>query len=188
MRKINEVGSRYGRWLVIAESVSADNYAMWLCRCDCGNEAVVQGGNLRAGLTNSCGCWRSDLRKELNSKQSGINHPQYTDGARCGLHTNKQKEFHESIRKRDNYTCQDCGKAQEQELSDAGWRLSVHHKDGDHFHNTDENAVTLCQSCHQKVHRTHHDGERRKMEKAKRDQQDLDIMYAVAEQEQLDKN
>lgn len=28
----------------------------WLCKCDCGNETVVEGGNLRSGHTKSCGC------------------------------------------------------------------------------------------------------------------------------------
>ena len=28
----------------------------WLCRCSCGNEAVVAGVKLRSGHTRSCGC------------------------------------------------------------------------------------------------------------------------------------
>lgn len=145
---INEAGNKYGKLTVLSKSSVKNECWVWLCKCDCGNETIVKGSNLRCGQTKSCGCLRSDLRKELNPKQAGINHPRYTDGARCGWSTKEQKEFHESIRKRDNYTCQRCNKTQEQELADIGWRLSVHHKNGDHFHNTDENTTTLCQSCH----------------------------------------
>ena len=31
---------------------------LWLCRCDCGNEIVVTGTNLRSGASKSCGCYR----------------------------------------------------------------------------------------------------------------------------------
>lgn len=29
---------------------------LWLCKCDCGNEAVAQGSGLRGGNNRSCGC------------------------------------------------------------------------------------------------------------------------------------
>ena len=66
-------GQRFGRLVVTGR---AENYrcitqhpytkatistlTRWNCRCDCGNETVVLGNNLRAGRTQSCGC----LRKE----------------------------------------------------------------------------------------------------------------------------
>ena len=31
----------------------------WLCQCECGNEVVVSGSNLRSGVTKSCGCLKS---------------------------------------------------------------------------------------------------------------------------------
>lgn len=33
------------------------SYARWLCRCDCGNEHVVQSNHLQNGDVSSCGCW-----------------------------------------------------------------------------------------------------------------------------------
>lgn len=36
----------------------------WLCRCDCGKEAVVVTSNLTSNHTRSCGC----LRRETTSK------------------------------------------------------------------------------------------------------------------------
>jgi hypothetical protein len=31
-------------------------HTLWLCKCKCGNETIVEGGNLRGGHTKSCGC------------------------------------------------------------------------------------------------------------------------------------
>ncbi len=147
-KKINEVGNRYERLTVIAEAKTVSGNAMWLCRCDCGNMATVLGFQLRRGHTKSCGC----LRIDEGSKRLGINNPNYIGGTRCGW-SKKQHEFKESIRKRDNYICQDCGKTQEQELIDEKRKLSVHHKDGNHFNNVPENATTLCASCHGRLER-----------------------------------
>ena len=49
-------GQRFGRLTVTGRSVSRNGVAMWLCRCDCGNDAVVTCANLRRGETRSCGC------------------------------------------------------------------------------------------------------------------------------------
>lgn len=49
-------GERFGR-LEVVEFVGIQNhFAMWLCRCDCGNTTIVRGGNLTAGQVRSCGC------------------------------------------------------------------------------------------------------------------------------------
>lgn len=46
-------------------SPTGHRFTMWLCKCDCGNEVVVQGQNLRNGHTKSCGCYRRAFRKEF---------------------------------------------------------------------------------------------------------------------------
>jgi hypothetical protein len=56
---------RFGRLTVIGregtyQSYPGKTYTTWRCVCDCGNEIVVIGQNLRQGSTRSCGC----LRKE----------------------------------------------------------------------------------------------------------------------------
>jgi hypothetical protein len=65
-RKIDMQDQHFGRLLVIAESGrDAKGDVTWLCRCDCGGEAVVSGSNLRTGNTTSCGCFRLEqLRKK----------------------------------------------------------------------------------------------------------------------------
>lgn len=53
---IGLTGQRFNR-LVVLRRVENDNEgrAMWLCKCDCGNERVVCGKLLRNGHAQSCG-------------------------------------------------------------------------------------------------------------------------------------
>lgn len=73
---IDETGKKYGRLLVI-ERVKKENNknAYWLCKCDCGNEVIVAGNNLRNNSTKSCGCYRTELsskpKKNLSGKKFG---------------------------------------------------------------------------------------------------------------------
>lgn len=54
-RFIDLVGSRFGSWLVLSLADRAPSGPLrWLCRCDCGLEARVIGGNLRGGNSKSC--------------------------------------------------------------------------------------------------------------------------------------
>ncbi len=54
-------GQRFGRWLVISQTpYRSSKSVMWLCRCDCGTERLVNGANLRKGITKSCGCYNSE--------------------------------------------------------------------------------------------------------------------------------
>ena len=68
---INEVGNKYSA-LTVIKRVENDNNgkAQWLCKCDCGNEVVVVGSNLRKGNTKSCGCG-IHRREELESREIG---------------------------------------------------------------------------------------------------------------------
>ena len=59
---IDMTGQRFGKLLVLEMAVPDGNQpgAHWRCLCDCGNETVVQGNNLRRGHHQSCGCARKD--------------------------------------------------------------------------------------------------------------------------------
>lgn len=61
---INLVGERYGKLIVVSlidDVASAKVPTRWLCKCDCGNEVVVRGYNLRSGGTKSCGCAQREI-------------------------------------------------------------------------------------------------------------------------------
>lgn len=59
-------GRRFGRLRVIGRagtwvSPDGDNTTpTWHCICDCGNEVIVIGRNMKAGRTKSCGCLRRE--------------------------------------------------------------------------------------------------------------------------------
>ena len=60
-------GSKFGRLTAIKYvGKNKNNYALWECKCDCGNTIVVTGHNLRNGNTKSCGCYNIDRIKERN--------------------------------------------------------------------------------------------------------------------------
>lgn len=70
---IDLTGKRFGRLTVVKR---ADDYVTpngqhrprWMCKCDCGNEAVVWGMSLRNKTTQSCGCLHRErfTRKKYN--------------------------------------------------------------------------------------------------------------------------
>lgn len=52
-------GRRFGKLVVVARAgSSAKHKSKWLCRCDCGGEAVRHASSLIAGQTTTCGCIR----------------------------------------------------------------------------------------------------------------------------------
>lgn len=62
---IDLTGQKFGRFLVIAKSVSMNKKRpLWHVRCDCGAERVVRGWDLRRGETKSCGCYNRDVARK----------------------------------------------------------------------------------------------------------------------------
>lgn len=66
-KRLDLIGDRYGRLVVIKELDKVKNSRMFLCKCDCGNEKVVRMNQLRTGKTKSCGCLRIDKIRQANS-------------------------------------------------------------------------------------------------------------------------
>ena len=60
----NETGKRYGRLVALERQrkFPGQTNARWVCMCDCGNETVVNGYNLRTSHTRSCGCLELEYR------------------------------------------------------------------------------------------------------------------------------
>lgn len=78
----------------------------------------------------------------------GNNNPAWIDGS---SYKNYPVEFteslKESIRKRDNYTCQNCNMTEEEHLIVEGRCLDVHHINYDKKNCNEDNLITLCHSC-----------------------------------------
>ena len=85
-KAVNEIGNRYGRWVVVKkEGQNKRKAALWTCVCECGNIKIVAGTYLRNGSSKSCGC----LRKEKAAENGRIactvhglsHHPLYSTWA-----------------------------------------------------------------------------------------------------------
>lgn len=65
-KMIDLTGQRFGRLTVIekAPKQKGCTNAVWLCKCDCGNEVIIRSVSLRKGKSLSCGCYRAELSRE----------------------------------------------------------------------------------------------------------------------------
>jgi len=61
---IDLTGKRFGRLIVISRANTPRGHkycTRWLCKCDCGNETTTSIGNLKKGISTSCGCYRKEI-------------------------------------------------------------------------------------------------------------------------------
>lgn len=62
MKILDLVGQRFGKLVVIKiDHISESKHTYFLCRCDCGNETITQGSNLKNGAVKSCGCLKNKI-------------------------------------------------------------------------------------------------------------------------------
>jgi hypothetical protein len=66
------VGKRFGRWTVLSyEGTRAygkegrSRAPFLMCRCDCGNEALVNSRALKIGRSSSCGCYQREVVTQM---------------------------------------------------------------------------------------------------------------------------
>ncbi len=92
----------------------------------------------------------SGKKRPLHSKRmKGELNPSYIHGlsfSKYSLDFNDQLK--ESIRKRDNYECKNCGMTEEEHIIINGSVLSIHHIDYEKNNNVEENLISLCKQCH----------------------------------------
>ncbi len=101
-----------------------------------------------------------DCNKKLSGYQhkrcrscavKGILSPAYTHGKYSGMYENFTQKVKEQIRKRDNYTCQNCGITEEEHIFIINFNLTVHHIDYDKKNSKENNLITLCFQCHSRT-------------------------------------
>ena len=78
---VSMTGRRFGRWQVVSFSHLGSGGARWLCLCDCGTSMVVNGSNLRRGLTKSCGCLKVETAGVQSRTHGKSNAPEYRSRA-----------------------------------------------------------------------------------------------------------
>lgn len=64
--KVNLIGRRFGRLVVLAEMSERGSWGkiMWECLCDCGGANILATTTLNSGLVKSCGCIKRELDLE----------------------------------------------------------------------------------------------------------------------------
>lgn len=79
MRKINLVGKRFGRLVVVSESDkrTKSRGMYWICKCDCGATKEVASQHLIRGMVQSCGCYNKEKAIEKNTKHGYYGTPTY---------------------------------------------------------------------------------------------------------------
>ena len=91
---INLIGTRYGKLTILARAANQGKKVRWLCKCDCGNQTIVQSGHLKKGSIKSCGCvgahGMSDSRtyhswRSMRQRCHDANHRSYKDYGGRGI-------------------------------------------------------------------------------------------------------
>ena len=65
---IDLTGQKFGRLTVLELGIKPDvksKEKFWLCKCECGNQTVVSGYQLRNGKTKSCGCITKERMRKI---------------------------------------------------------------------------------------------------------------------------
>lgn len=71
--RLDLAGQKFNMLTVLKFHDVRNGMSRWLCRCDCGNEVIVYGRNLKSGNTMSCGCYHKEHNHEFGYKHGGLN-------------------------------------------------------------------------------------------------------------------
>ena len=93
-KKVDMIGRRFGRLLIISEDKrDRQGIIYYKCRCDCGNEKIIKGTSIRAGITKSCGCYNRDIITKNDPKyKTKLYSVYHSIKERCN--NSKDKAFH----------------------------------------------------------------------------------------------
>lgn len=78
-KKLDLIGAKFGRLLVIANSESRTKAGkqIVMCRCECGVEKEVIAGALKSGNSRSCGCAIGESARKRFTVHGNRYHPMY---------------------------------------------------------------------------------------------------------------
>lgn len=112
MSKIMDIKGKTFNRLTVIKRVSSDKkgQSMWLCKCKCGRNKVIQGYLLKKGNTKSCGCLRKDiipnnrLSLGISNMRRAIAYYKRSSKIRGLKYNLKEKQF-EKLTQQDCYYC-----------------------------------------------------------------------------------
>ena len=70
-------GQVFGRLTAIRKVGHAYNKILWECTCSCGNTMKTTSGQLKSGMTQSCGCIMGEILAKRNTTHGMTNTPMY---------------------------------------------------------------------------------------------------------------
>ena len=152
---IDITGNRYARLSVVRRrGTNKFGAAMWLCKCDCGNEVTVVGNNLRKGATKSCGCLQRECARELKSLPKGVAYFNALVSMMKGNAKTRSLEWQltrEQVRHLTKRSCHYCGAEPSQVLSSRKYSGTYAYNGLDRVDNdkgyTIDNVVPCCFVC-----------------------------------------
>jgi len=129
------------------------------CCVDCGNKI-----SLNSALYGNGRCMKCAHKKEKHNRTGTVhteetkkrislatryeNNPRWIDGRSFELYPKEfNNELKEKIRKRDNYTCQNCNITEEEHIIVFGEVLTIHHINYNKKDCAEENLITVCRNC-----------------------------------------
>lgn len=131
------------------------------CKCNCGKRVsklgnkYINGHNrgmegrhhteqIKKKMSRTMSGKNNPMRRpEVKAKFIGKNHPRFINGLKRKYPIEFNNQLKQSIRERDNYICQLCGKTQK----DNKRKLDVHHIDHNKNNIHPLNLIALCRSC-----------------------------------------
>lgn len=101
---IDLTGMKFNRLFVVNFAYKRNENYYWNVICDCGTEKIIEGGKLRSGNTQSCGCLRDQNRlKDFGEATFNQLWLRYSSGAK-----NRNIEFNLTKNEVKNITQQSC--------------------------------------------------------------------------------
>ena len=120
------------------------NYKAWRYgKKSCINCYLKVVGYFNKGLKRS-----KEIRSKYSLAKGGTGIPYEYFNYNKSIFNDQLKKF---ILKRDNYTCQNCGLTNKEHLVIIGQSLSIHHIDYNKMNCKENNLITLCLRCNNKV-------------------------------------
>ena len=76
-KAVDLTGQKFG-FLTVIERAENKRGVRWKCKCDCGNETIVNSRDLKSGNTKSCGCLKSNGEYKISQllRENDINFSQ----------------------------------------------------------------------------------------------------------------
>lgn len=71
MKLVDITGRTFGRLTVQSKHGHRGKDVTWLCLCECGNQVIASGSDLKSGNTKSCGCFHKERATAANTKHGG---------------------------------------------------------------------------------------------------------------------